>query len=588
MNPWLDGLTVLANEWRLTAAILLAVLAGQSIVGFLLRALFGERLTAGERLALGLGGWAFPLQILSLLWYFTGLDWLFWILPAAPILFLLPRFRPDLKPALHLPSLFLLLFFFITLPLRLAYPSQTDLPLYFDSAQHYLIIKTLLSKNQSLLWGWLNTSYYHFGFHFPAAFLAKAAGAEPARVILILGQVVLLTLPFSVFFIVRHETNSNAAGVFAMLLAAFGWSMPTHAVNWGKYPALMSVGMLAWLWGMALFVFRRHNDVSPSQRRGLYAVWVVCAALTVLTHTRALIVLGFLIPAWAMAAWLDGRSRRWMYIALLVMTAHIIGMVKIMPPDFLSDFFLVPYVEKGIPPIVFVLVLLVFAWAAFPRFMFVILVFIALVSESLLMLLPISLVGRELTLLDRPFVELIFFLPLSLLGGAGLAGLEKLLQRRLLWRGAVVLLAAGTVVVCTVFDYEFYFYPSECCVIVGHDDVTAIAWTAAQLPLDARIGVSAMPLDVLPGAAPEGDVGTDAGIWITPLTGRVTLLFPFFADFSQRAVLDILCRDKISHLFVGERGRTFERSLLDSRPDWYRPLLSMPQTAVYEVTGCNK
>ncbi|GAB4449539.1 MAG: hypothetical protein OHK0041_10840 [Anaerolineales bacterium] len=588
MNPWLDGLTVLANEWRLTAAILLAVLAGQSIVSFLLRVLLGDRLTAAERLALGLGGWAFPLQILSLLWYFTGLDWLFWILPAAPILFLLPRFRFDLKPALHLPSLFLLLFFFLTLPLRLAYPSQTDLPLYFDSAQHYLIIKTLLVKDQSLLWGWLGSSYYHFGFHFPAAFIAKAAGAEPARVILLLGQFILLTLPFSVFFIVRHETNSDAAGGFAMLLASFGWSMPTHVLNWGKYPALMGVSMLAWLWGMALFVFRQHNDVSPSQRRRLYAVWVVCAALTVLTHTRALIVLGFLIPAWAMAVWLDGRSRRWMHIALLVLAAYVIGAVKRMPPDFLGDFFLVPYVEKGIPSTALVLLLLVFAWAAFPRFMFVILVFIALAPTNLLILLPISLVGRKLTLLDRPFVELIFFLPLSLLGGAGLAGLEKLLQRRLLWRWAVVLLAAGTVVVFTVFNYEFYFYPSECCVIVGHDDVTAIAWAAAQLPRDARIGVSAMPLDVLPGAAFEGDVGADAGIWVTPLTGRVTLLLSFREDFSQQATLDFLCRLKVSHLFVGERGRPFERSLLDSRPDWYRPLLSMPQTAVYEVTGCNK
>ncbi|MEP0807296.1 MAG: hypothetical protein HRF47_17575 [Chloroflexota bacterium] len=588
MNPWLDGLTVLTTEWRLTAVIFLAVIGGQSIVSFFLRAVFGERITPAERLALGLGGWAFPFLFLSLLWYFTGWDELFWILPAAPIFFLLSRLRPDLKPALRLPSLFLILFFFLSLPLRLAYPSQTDLPLYFDSAQHYLIIKTLLSKNQSLLWGWLNISYYHFGFHFLAAFLAKAAGAEPARVILVLGQVILLTLPFSFFFIVRHETNSNAAGGFALLLASFGWYMPTHAVNWGKYPALMSVGMLAWLWAMALIVFRHQTDVASAKRRASYAVWTVCAALTVLTHTRALIVLGILIPAWAMAAWLERRSRRWMRTVLFVITAAAIWVGWMVFRQSLLASLFAPYLQKGIPLAALLLPLLPFAWMVFPRITFVSFASIALLLGSLMIPLSHPLVGRDLTLLDRPFVELILFLPLSLLGGAGLAGVEKLLQGRLLWRRAIVLLAAGIVVVNTAFRYELYLYPSQCCVIVGTDDVTAIAWTAAQLPLDARIGISAMPLDVLPDAALEGDVGADAGVWITPLTGRETRLFPFFADFSQRAALDILCRDKISHLFVGERGQPFHRSLLDSRPDWYRPLLSMPNTAVYEVTGCAK
>ncbi|MBI4762269.1 MAG: hypothetical protein ACOYYF_11955 [Chloroflexota bacterium] len=586
MNPWLDGLTVLTSEWRLTLPILLGAFASQALIVLFLESFFGDRLAASERLALAVGGWTLPLLLLSLLWYFTGWNGLFWILPAALILLLLFRLRTDLKPAVRLPSLFLVLFLFLSLPLRLAYASRTALPLYFDSAQHYLVIKTILLENPSILWNWLSASYYHFGFHFLAAFIAAGTGAEIARVMLILGQVILLLIPFSVFFIVRHETNSEAAGGFALLLAAFGWYMPAHAVNWGKYPALMSAGMLAWLWGMTLIVFRQRSAFSRAKRRTLYLVLAVCAALTVLTHSRSLIVLGIVILASAMSAWLEQCSRRWMHAALFVTAAVVIWLGWLASRQSLLTLLFDPYLVKGISITALVLLLFAFAWMAFPRFTFVCLTSIALLLGSLFLPPTILSVGRGWTLLDRPFVEMILFLPLSVLGGLGLAGLEKRLHGRFLWRAAIILLAAGWVVVRAVFGYDLY--PSDCCVIVGNDDVTAMDWMAKQLPPEAHIGIASTQLNVLPNEILEGDVGADAGVWITPLTGRAATLIPFNVDFSQPAALDSLCRAGISHLFIGERGQTFDRSLLDLRPEWYRPLLSMPETTVYEVAGCDK
>ena len=73
----------------------------------------------------------------------------------------------------------------------------------------------------------------------------------------------------------------------------------------------------------------------------------------------------------------------------------------------------------------------------------------------------------------------------------------------------------------------------------------------------------------------------------TPLTGRTTVLVPSNLDFSQRAAVDYLCRAGVSHLFVGEAGRVFDRARLVARPEWYKPLLTMPRTGVYEVTGCD-
>lgn len=627
MNPWLDGLTVLTSEWRLVTFIFFSALLSQSLIGVFLRAAFGSRLTASERLALALGGWTLPPLLLSLLWYFTGWNGLVWILPAALILLLLFRLRPDLKPAVRFPSLFLVLFLFLSLPLRLTYAARTDLPLYFDSAQHYLIVKTLLLENPSLLWNWLGASYYHVGFHFLAAFLAAGTGAEIARVMLILGQVILLLVPFSVFFIVRHETGSDAAGGFALLLAAFGWYMPAHAVNWGKYPALMSAGTLAWLWGMALVVFRRQDEFSAVKRRTLYGIWAGCAALTVLTHSRSFIVLGIVLLASAISAWLEQRSLRWRHAALFAAAMVIVGLGWLASRQSLLAMAFAPYLDQDLPLTVILFLLLIPAWIVFPRLALVSLLIIASLLACLF--IPLTFVpGYEYsTLLDRPFVAMILFLPLSVLGGLGLAGLGKLLEsilkisintlslrrmrslthsgtlenvpcaclieypnallhERPLWRNTAVLLVTVFIAVHAVSAYDLY--PSACCMLAGKDDLMAMDWMAKQLPLEARIGIASTPLNVLPNEMAEGEVGADAGVWITPLTGRAAILIPFNVDFSQPAALDFLCRAGVSHLFAGGEGQTFDRSLLDLRPQWYHPLLWMPKTAVYEVAGCDK
>lgn len=586
MSPWLDGSSVLADEWRLVVAILVCVLAGQALVALPLKNILGHSLTSSERLALGLAGWAVPASLLALIWYFTGFDGLFWILPAALILtLLLLRLKTDPKPAPDSTSLFLLLFLFLSIPLRLAYASQTAFPLYFDSASHYFVIKNILSNDLAWLSNWLNVSYYHLGFHFLAAFFASVTGTEITRVMLILGQVILALIPFPMFFLVRHATKSDAAGWFALLLSAFGWYMPAHAVDWGKYPALMSLGLIPFVLSLTYLIFQQKSGISAGKRWILYGILGISAVLTVFTHSRALIVLGIALLAWFVVTRLEERSRRVMSIAFVLVGIVAIALVFfILRQDILVLLF-DPYFAKGVPVTVLVLFLPIFAWMVYPRLTFVSVLSVTLLLASLFF--PVTIIPgyRDLTLLDRPFVEMILFLPLSLLGGLGMAGLEKRLQGRSVWGRIIALLAVGIVAVNALFTYDLY--PSDCCVIVGNDDVAAMDWAADQLPVDARIGISSTTLKVMVSESHEGDVGADAGIWITPLTGRTTVLVPSNLDFSQRAAVDYLCRAGVSHLFVGEVGQVFDRGLLNSRPEWYRPLLSMPRTGVYEVTGCD-
>ena len=248
-----------------------------------------------------------------------------------------------------------------------------------------------------------------------------------------------------------------------------------------------------------------------------------------------------------------------------------------------------PYIHKGTWVTILVLLLSVFAQRSYPQTTFTCLVTTSLLLGSLFIPVQGLIPGHEnLTLLDRPFVEMILFLPLSLLGGLGLAGLDKFLQKKNSrfisnnrWIGFIAIML---VLINAYLTYDLY--PSQCCVIAGHDDVTAISWMNNQLPTDARIGISATELKVLASESFEGYVGGDAGIWITPLINRGTIPLLYDSSFDEQVALDNLCQLGINYLYVGELGQTFDDSLLRAQPAWYKVLLSMPKVRVYQVVGC--
>src|SRR4030095_6560668 len=75
-----------------------------------------------------------------------------------------------------------------------------------------------------------------------------------------------------------------------------------------------------------------------------------------------------------------------------------------------------------------VLFLSIFAQWVYPKLAFATILAIFLLFGSLF--IPVKGIPGyiDLTLLDRPFIEMILFLPLSFLGGLGLAGLEQSLR----------------------------------------------------------------------------------------------------------------------------------------------------------------
>lgn len=586
MTALLDGFSVLADYWSLVAFILICALASQYLIALALRIGFGGELTSADYFSLGIAGWIAPVLILSLIWKTGGYIGLALIgLFAIALIPLLLRFGSEPKPAPNSASLILILLLSLSLPLRLAYISRTILPLYFDSAQHYSVVKNILAHGGSWIFDWLTANYYHTGFHFVTAFFASASRAEAAAAMLVFGQMFLAALPFAVFFLVWHESESNRAAIFAVVLSAFGWYMPAHAVNWGKYPALTSLGPILFVVGLVYLFARRKNAISARRHWTLYALPGIGAFTAVFTHSRSLVVLGIVLLAWVVVTRLEKFSRRWMSFAfIVVVVATSLEVFFIQRQDILALVF-DPYLHKGIPVTALVLLLSIFAWMVYPRLTFVSVLTIVFLLGSLFV--PVTwLPGyRDLTLLDRPFVEMILFLPLSVLGGLGLAGLEMKLKGKFAWGKYVGLLAMGGAVIQAFFTYTLY--PSDCCAIAGNDDMVAMAWVEEQLPVHARIGIASTALKVMPFESSEGEVGADAGIWITPLTNRVTVLLPNDLDFDQRLALERLCELEIGYLFTGETGQPFDVNKILSRPEWYKPLLSMSKTGVYEVVGCN-
>ena len=601
VNVLTDSFSVLVQQWQIVLGIVLMVLLSQTLTWSALRMIFRERLTAADYFSLSSAGWILPLSLAAGLWLAWG-NLQESTVSTLPLLFLLAiftivlLFRSRKKPAQgsNIILWILILLFSVFLFLRFAFVSKVILPLYFDSAQHYLIIKNLLrslTSDEGALIGWPTGGYYHIGFHLLTAFTSSTLRTDITDTILILGQVIVAAIPLSLFPIISHETHSHRGALFAVLLATVGWYMPAYAVNWGKYPAITSLPLLTFVISLA-YLSVRYRDVFSGRRAvWLIGILVLGIVVTGLSHSRSLIALGMITLAWIASAGWERLSKPLRFISFFVVLAAIVLLILFIRTRDVFGLLFDPYWEKGLFITAVVLFLAVFGQWKYPRLTFTSTLVILLLLCALLV--PVSVPGYgNLTLLDRPYVEMILYLPLAFLGGAGLAGLEKALQelsarwpaQRFRFAPHLSIVFIGILLVNAFANYNLY--PADCCDIVGRDDLVAIDWIDKNLPGGARILISSTELRVLDSTAPQGAAGGDAGAWITPLIDRVTIPMPYQADFSQAAIFDSLCQVGAEYIYVGETGATFNNELLSTHPDQYRVLLALPKTKLYQITGC--
>lgn len=542
---------VLGQYWGLIPAILVCVSWGTLLVFGILKRIAKQEFTNAELITLALGGWPLPVLFISLL-----IIGLLPFIPAQAIFaaaliiaaigagFAIQLARKDLIPDLILPVLFFLTLFF----LRLGFVAGASLPPYFDSAEHYRIIQVLLNMQGAQKFTAPVPAYYHLGYHVTVAALAFITNGNPAQVMLLFGQVMLAAIPFPVYFFVRRATGSSITAIIGMTLAAFGWYMPAHAVNWGKYPALLGLLLIQFMLG-AMVIKNR---------------WLILAGIiaSVLIHTRTVILLGIFGAAWILSGRIQNKR-----IQLFAAGGAMFGMATLLLDR--NQLFGPTFEPYRIWVTLLAVLLAASAARTYPRLIFFsTLAMLGLFAASLI---PVS---NSYTLLDRPLVEMTLFLPLAFLGGLGSARLPKFAALMVVAVAAFHALAA------------YNFSPSDCCQLAGRDDVTALNWVKHELPVEARIAIASADLSVDSFSAPMLNTGTDAGIWVAPLTGRTVIALPYYADFLSQDIRAFLCGKQVTHIYIGTRPQSFKFDFVLATPDLYKTVLDLPNAKIVLVKGC--
>ncbi len=582
-----DSLTVLGEQWSGLLRLLALFGVGGLLTFGLLRRMLQEHLDTTETFLLALAGWPLWWTVSAFLGFFIarrlelGPGWAAFLLSVFG-LFLISGWKKIPAPFGRLSWLLLalVLAFLLSLLTRLVFLADVLLPSYFDGALHYQISQHLLDHFGQ--WPWETSSplvngYYHVGFHLLMACAAFVTNLKVGQVILILGQVTLAVMPFPVFLATRRETGSALAAFFALILAGWGWNMPAHALNWGKYPALAGLLVVQFVLAVA---FTATRNTSRGIKISLIALFVAGAVGSALMHTRSLVVIFIFVFGYFAAMFWEKLPGKFKWAILALFIAALAGLVIYIESRSILNLVFDPYLRAGLWVTLLAAALSPFALRRFTRLAMTCLLVLLLLLVSLLLPLPGELFQ---TPLDRPFVQMILYLPLALLGGLGLAGLRAESFRA--WQIALVTVAAFSAVFVSI-GREYPFSASTCCILFKTDDAVAFDWMEENLPDDAHLLIAGNTLNVFDIQNPAELRGADGGVWIAPLTGRRVSMEHLGLDFSVEETLDSLCQRDITHIYIGGAPERFNLAGLQSRPEWYVQQLTLPGAQVFKIRGC--
>jgi hypothetical protein len=602
MDVIANSISVLTREWKSVLGILYIFFLCSGIAYLCLRMLLRNGHTISEYITLSLAGELIPLfTTIGLIWLFDlffrvkiNLVVVLEIIIIAIGFVYIFHSANNPKPVRDHAYLPILLFLIlgISVFLRLAFISKLVVPLYFDSAEHYSIIQGLIADFRASTlptYSLLTGSYYHLGFHVLAAAVSQTLNVDAIDTMLLLGQIILALIPLPLFFLVRQATHSEWAGIFAVLFGGWAWYMPAHAVNWGKYPALLSLLSLE----LALCTAWLVIPILKKPRRWiLIGVLVGSIVLSTFIHTRSFVLIvfaflcHFIARLWHKAS---PRIRNALFYFVLVL---LFVMLVVVQTNSVLNLTVDPYRGQGIWVTLLIAALVPFALQDFPRETFSCIFSIILLLGSMFVsaakLVPYM---AAQALLDRALVEMVLFLPITFLGGLGYAGLVRTLRKisffqstQQPWRRWI-----PSVLILGVFllNFAHYNYSPNCCQLFTADDQKAIGWITQNLPSTATITISSTEARFFDSGPSGWYAGSDGGIWISPLTGRSTILLPYGTDFGSTDVLVQLCQKKIEYVYIGGTGQSINPAELSARVDWYDKVFSLSQTQVYKLIGCD-
>jgi hypothetical protein len=550
----------------------------------------------------------------------------------------LPEDPPDLEDAPRvenarwflrnprLRSLVLGLFLIALLGWRFYQVRELVLPAWVDSVHHVLVVRVILERGgvPATLDPYLPVPfYYHYSFHVLAAVFSFFARLVPEQGVLVFGQVLNAAVALSLYRLAMALWRDWRYGMLTVLLVGFVSQMPAYYATWGRYTLLSGLVLLP----LAMAVSLEIVDRGPSRSR--LAKLVVLTAGLLLSHYFTglllaiyLVLLGFqsLYQSWRRGAlrvdnrWLSLGSaalagallaapwvyRAWFYTRASIQFGSFLPSTSAVDqlyfPNYLQYLWHLLGPERSrlllfLAPLGLVVALLPSRSRAFALWTFV----LGLLS------LPW---GPYVTPFRPDHSVIVLFLPVTLLVAALFVALSdgcvslasRLGKERLVWVGAIpVWVSFALLLVWGLRETGTIINPST--VLADLADLQAVHWIEAHAPPQARFFINVTPWQY--GLYR----GVDGGWWITPITGRETVLPPALysagaADYvrhvnalAERAgALQVCQRDfwqfvkdsGTTHLYLGKRYGPLRPEGLANCPN-IRQIYAQGGVFIYEI-----
>ncbi len=431
---------------------------------------------------------------------------------------------------------------------RLWQARELVLPNWVDSLHHSLIVRKMVEAGglTSTLEPYLpGNFYYHFGFHSFTALYSLLSKQFAPFAVLFLGQVISAGVSLSVYAFTKTLTRDWKISLLAALLSALVTKMPGYYLTWGRYTMLAGMLLMPLAMAYGLKVLRGQRGVG-----NLLALAVLTAG-TLLTHyfTAFLLAVWFVILGlvWLFRSF-KARDFDWQ-VALGLLLPVLIGLLVVLP------WYLRIFQYSGARSELSVNLVGLAAdrteqWA-YLRYLIgnqLNLVLMIMAGSGLLwsilrnkrlefslwslfvgmMSLPI---GVQLSSFRHDYFGLLLFFPISVMAAGFLVDLARFFQQRLaglMARRVSSVVALVFVIFILVFGgWSNRDVINDVTILADQDDLDALNWINTHLPKDARFFIN---------TAPWGFGlyrGVDGGAWITPYTGRWSLVPTNFYPFGD-------------------------------------------------------
>lgn len=470
-----------------------------------------------------------------------------------------------------------------------------------DGYHHTLIAQTIAERGalpkDLLPLTPLITFTYHYGYHAVVAALHWLSGAPILALTLIVAQLLKAGAALTAALLAEVTIGRRSAGIVTALLIGLVTVFPTYYVNWGRNTQLAGLLLLAallavlWLWS-----FRTADW-------GLVIAIAILATGTAFAHYRVTLMAvagcgSVVLGAIASGYWPRAAVRRrllqisamgalallfaapWLWHVLVARSVGYPAPISQAGPGFfqldrLGD--LVLNFPTNWP--VLAAAALALIWGIWRR-----LAGVLVMAVWLGILLVVALPGSAGEYMDPITVITSSFLPICVMIGVAAAEFMSRGESRPHWRTIAV---GGLMLVSVVYGAPRIVNAAESgAAYVQPEDLTAAAWVSENVPEDALFMTNMFWFDFLPDFV----IASDAGGWLPVLARRAAFVPPMIyplertaepeynkrlvalahiaTDMTSELALELLHREGITHVFIGQRGGSIDPAQLLASQDY--------------------